>query len=136
MQDIQRWKSVNDDDIPEPPYDRINDDNHSNSSNNKGNTVRGYIPQEQNEKNGPDNDNVNISTTSQDKHQIEDCDDIGSSRSSSPLSPTVLCPICIHDIEVGNDAVVLSSCKHVFHKVSKCRIAMLCVHCFADSFPS
>lgn len=29
---------------------------------------------------------------------------------------STMCPICIHDIEVGDDVAVLSACNHIFHR--------------------
>ena len=59
-----------------------------------------------------------------DDADVENSDDDGSPGSHSPQNPTVICPICIHDIEVGNEAAVLSSCKHVFHKVSEFKLTI------------
>jgi hypothetical protein len=49
----------------------------------------------------------------------DDSADVSSNTSSTT---GVICPICIDDIEVGDDAVFLSVCNHVFHKhcISQC----------------
>lgn len=36
--------------------------------------------------------------------------------SGSSSRNSTMCPICIHDIEVGNEVVMLSACKHIFHR--------------------
>ena len=99
-QDIQSWKS----------YHR---------SNHKSNTISERLPQERQYC----RDNGTVSSQQErndDFAQNSDNDDDGSGQcGSNQQNPAVLCPICIHDIEVGNKAVVLTSCQHVFHKVSE-----------------
>jgi hypothetical protein len=37
-------------------------------------------------------------------------------RTDSSSRNSTMCPICIQDIEVGSEVVMLSACSHIFHR--------------------